>query len=48
LINKKKNTIGLIIFIHSSKYLGAKVMNHGSDEDEVAKAQEAFISYSGV
>ena len=38
--------------VNSFKYLGANLMNHGSDEDEVegrvAKAQGAFISFSGI
>jgi hypothetical protein len=38
--------------VNSFKYLGAKVMNHGSDEDEVedrvAKTQGVFISHSGI
>ena len=38
--------------VYSFKYLGAKVMNHGSDEDEVedrvAKTQGTFTSHSGI
>jgi len=38
--------------VYSFKYLGAKLMNHGSDEDEVedrvAKTQGAFTSHSGI